>query len=493
MSRSFRRKLAYKSHYWFFHIYFSHYITYPTADFHKEIFEITEDENNKLAVVVAFRGSGKSTLAAQSLPIWAMLGKLQKKFVIISSLTATQSRLILKAIQTELETNKLLINDFGPFEEDDQEWRSNSLVILRYNTRISAFSTGEAIRGIKHNQYRPDLLVCDDIEDLSSVKTKEARDKTHQWLTGEVIPAGDKNTKTIIIGNLLHEDSVICRLQESIKKGKMKGIFRKYPLLAENGKCLWQGKFPTEGSINKLRAKTENDQAWYREYLLRIVSDQERVIHPEWIKQYINVPDVNNPSYYMSTATGVDLAISQKSQADYTAMVSAHIFRINDKLKIFILPNPINQKITFPETVQMLEYISRSLNSILFIEEVGYQAAIIQQLNDNGFQAKGVSPKGQDKRSRLSLVSQLIKNGTVLFPEKGTEDLIKQLVGFGVEKHEDLVDAFTTLILAILDNQKGYQQPIIIKCEGLYKGLLPFESSSRGSWAKGAFSRLRWQ
>jgi len=31
---------------------------------------------------------------------------------------------------------------------------------------------------MKHMQYRPDLIICDDIEDLQSVKTKEGRDKS---------------------------------------------------------------------------------------------------------------------------------------------------------------------------------------------------------------------------------------------------------------------------------------------------------------------------
>lgn len=47
----------------------------------------------------------------------------------------------------------------------------------------------------------------------------------------------------------------------------------------------------------------------------------------------------------------------------------------------------------------------------------------------------------------------------VLFPETGCERLIEQLVGFGVEKHDDLVDAFTMALLAFKssssDNQPG--------------------------------------
>lgn len=60
--RSVRRTLAKNSHYWFFSIYLNHYMKYPFAPFHHEMFQLTEDLSLRLAVLVAFRGSGKSTL-----------------------------------------------------------------------------------------------------------------------------------------------------------------------------------------------------------------------------------------------------------------------------------------------------------------------------------------------------------------------------------------------------------------------------------------------
>ena len=34
----------------------------------------------------------------------------------------------------------------------------------------------------------------------------------------------------------------------------------------------------------------------------------------------------------------------------------------------------------------------------------------------------------------------------------GCEELIEQLIGFGKEKHDDLADAFTILVLRIIEN-----------------------------------------
>ncbi|MHA1401742.1 MAG: phage terminase large subunit [Candidatus Heimdallarchaeaceae archaeon] len=449
-----RTKLATESHQWFFILYLSHYITHPPASFHDEIFAITEDESIKNAAIVAFRGSGKSTLITLSYVIWSILGKQQKKFVLILGHTMYQAKIYMKNIKEELETNELLQADLGPFQEEN-EWQAFSLVIPNYNARITCASYEQGIRGLRHRQYRPDLIICDDVEDLESVKTLESRDKTYNWLTGEVIPAGDQNTKLIVVGNLLHEDSLIMRIKKNIADKTFNGIFRAYPFIDDNKNITWPGKFPTEKEINDERQKIGSESAWQREYMLRIIPDTERVIYPEWIHYYDTLPDIEDEKNdYRYTATGIDIAISTKETADYTAMVSARIYGIGENRKIYIFPNIINERLSFPETVTKIKEVSKGLgNGIptkVFIEDVGYQKSIIQHLQEQGYPVEGVSVNGQDKRARLSLTTPYLQTKRIFFPKQGAKILIEQLLCFGSEKHDDLVDAFTILILKIM-------------------------------------------
>ena len=69
---------------------------------------------------------------------------------------------------------------------------------------------------------------------------------------------------------------------------------------------------------------------------------------------------------------------------------------------------------------------------------------------EGGVKAEAIKPKG-DKRTRLALTSTSIKSGVVKFPRQGCERLIQQLVGFGVEKHDDLADAFSLLVNSTMD------------------------------------------
>lgn len=457
--RSVRRSLAKNSHFWFFSLYLGHYIKYPFAPFHSEMFALTENIDLRLAVLVAFRGSGKSTLMTLSYPIWSIIGAQQKKFVLIVSQTQSQAKLHMANIKRELETNELLKADIGPFEEISDEWGSNSIVISKYEARITVASTEQSIRGLRHGQYRPDLVICDDVEDLNSVKTREARDKTFQWLVGEVLPIGDQNTKIIIVGNLLHEDCLLMRLKKGIENKKLNGQYYSFPLLDIDNNIAWSTKFKTLDDVEKLRATIGNDFAWYREYLLRIISDADRIVHPEWIQYYEELPPEEG-SKFRYTATGIDLAISQKESADYTAMVSAKVYGYQDELKVYILPYPVNERLSFPETYDMAKELSKELGNgqytKLYIEDVGYQAALIQDLERNNVPAEGVKVAGQDKRSRLALITHLIKHGKVLFPKGNkAEELIMQLTGFGIEKHDDLADAFSLLLLKVLEEDEG--------------------------------------
>jgi hypothetical protein len=65
-----------------------------------------------------------------------------------------------------------------------------SLVFSNMNARITAASSEQSIRGLRHGQHRPDLIIGDDVEDMASAKTKEGRQKTYGWLKGESRPTG---------------------------------------------------------------------------------------------------------------------------------------------------------------------------------------------------------------------------------------------------------------------------------------------------------------
>jgi len=461
-NRAVRQQVTKQSHLMFFHIFFPHYVKYPIAEFQKEIFRITEDTSNERACIVSFRGSSKSTLVTFSYSLWAVLGVQQKKFVLIVCQTQAQAKQHMMNLRHELEQNEILKSDLGPFREDlgSGEWAMSSLVFKNTGARIMVASVDQSIRGIRHRQYRPDLIILDDIEDMNSVKTYEGRTKIADWFSREIVPLGDLGTRIIIVGNLLHEDSLMMQLKRRIERKELEGIFRWFPLIDSKGKCLWPEKFDTREKIEQLRQGVANEAAWLMEYLLVVVSDTSRVIHPEWLAHYKEMPKKCEENEYRGASIGVDLAISEKDRADCTAMVVAHTFGYGDDMKIYVEPNPINDRIDFStslETAKLLSttYAYRNRNAHVYVENNGYFEAFVEMLRkERGIPVEGVQSRG-DKRTRLSVISMPVKAGRVFLPEQGAEELRTQLTGFGAERHDDLADAFSLVIGEIVKRNRS--------------------------------------
>lgn len=460
--RKVRVAIVRESHWLFFHFYFAHYVKYSTAQFQSEIFSLTENESTGNFFVVAFRGSGKSTIITTSYPIWAILGRQQKKFVLILCQTQSQAKQHMMNLRRELESNTILKSDLGPFREESDEWGSSSLVFSQLNARITAASSEQSIRGLRHNQHRPDLVICDDVEDMASTKTREGRNKTYQWLTAEVIPTGDRDTRLVIVGNLLHEDSLLMRIKEDVKKERIDGVFKEFPII-RGKEILWPGKYPSMKDIENEKRKAGNEFAWEREYMLHIVADEEQAIHREWIHYYDELPsgekDWQGYNKHIEVRIGVDLAISKRDTADYTAMVPVWLYGDEEELRIYILPKIVNRKMDFPETVDLCKVLDNSYHRetkrhpIFVIEDVAYQQALPQQLQSEGIRnVRTTRPGNQDKRTRLVLTAHAVKSGKILFPREGCEELITQIVHFGVEAHDDLADAFANVVLDTIEN-----------------------------------------
>ena len=455
-----RQAVARESHTMFFHLYFPHYVRYPIAEFQKDIFRITEDQSNKLACIVAFRGSGKSTLVTFSYSLWATLGVQQKKFVLIICQTQAQARQHMSNLKYELEHNRLLKSDLGPFREDTNtgEWAISSLVFQNTGAPIMIASVDQSIRRIRHHEYRPDLLILDDIEDMQSAKTYESRTKLFDWFSREVIPLGDIGTRTIIVGNLLHEDALVMKLRRMMDRKELKGTYCWFPLLNESGECLWPGKFDTKGKIEDLQMSVANELAWRQEYLLEIVADATRVVDPKWIQYYKELPK-SGTMRYRESCIGIDLAISDSKKADKTAMVVGHVYGYGAEMRIYIAPKPVNERLNFPAALERAKALSATImhnvRAKLFIEDNAYQKALPEMMQKDGYPAVGVTAQG-DKRSRIVLISPLIKNGIVVFPETGCEELLAQLTGFGSELHDDLVDALSLLVLQVSKVNQPY-------------------------------------
>ncbi|MCF7815871.1 MAG: hypothetical protein K9M10_04060 [Candidatus Pacebacteria bacterium] len=269
-----RTAIVYESHEAFCSIYLRRHLKYDFAFFHREMFRITEKYQHKLNVFMAFRGSGKSTILNLSNALWSITGKHKKKFVLIVSKTRVQSQSHFENIKQELQENELLKHDLGPFQATKEDWGAYTIEIPKYGAKIMCIGANQNIRGLKYRDHRPDLIICDDIEDITSFEYGEKVELLYEWFMGELLSIGDETTNIVVLGNLLNPRSIMCKLAVAIRKGEMPGLFRAYPLLDDRNRILWSAKYPDVKAIKDIENGLPKPQRgelysiFAREYLL---------------------------------------------------------------------------------------------------------------------------------------------------------------------------------------------------------------------------------
>jgi len=160
--------------------------------------------------LAAPRGNAKSTLSTLILPLWCIAGA-RKKFIVIISDTTEQAEEFLDGIKSELEANERLIEDFPEACGSGRIWKASKL-ITENGVAVRCWGKRKRLRGARHGNRRPDLVICDDLEDDENIDSPDQREKDRKWFFKAVMKIGGRYTVYIVIGTLLHYDSLLARL-----------------------------------------------------------------------------------------------------------------------------------------------------------------------------------------------------------------------------------------------------------------------------------------
>ncbi len=198
--------------------YFPHYMEKPSSELHryfcKRFVEMIKTSvktgiGNKESDA-APRGNAKSTWTTLALPLWCAAFKY-RKFSLIVSETATQAEDFIQFIKLELESNERLAQDFPNLCGEGPIWRSDT-IITQNGIKIRGVGAGQKMRGMRHGSKRPDLVIGDDLENDEAVESPEQRKKLEKWFFKALMKIGQKDTVYIIIGTILHYDSLLNNL-----------------------------------------------------------------------------------------------------------------------------------------------------------------------------------------------------------------------------------------------------------------------------------------
>jgi hypothetical protein len=286
--------------------FFKEHLTSEVPEFHKEIYKLLP---NSLRLVLATpRGHGKSTICSIFYPLWLALFKKRKDICIISA-SETLAIEWLRKIKRELEYNPKIIAFFGDLKSD--KWTENH-IIANNSARVNIRARGAQgqIRG-----FRPDCLICDDLETNETVESEEQRKKLKDWIFKDCLNTLLPEGQFIVIGTIIHPLSVLSDLLIA-DNGWEKRKFKAYrDGIQEKGNELW----PVLWSHEKLQERKKEIGSWAfaSEYMNDPVSDETAPIKESMIRYWKDFPQT------YSSVIAIDPAYSDDERADFK--VASHI------------------------------------------------------------------------------------------------------------------------------------------------------------------------
>ena len=181
----------------------------PVPECHREWWDACCSDH-KFVAIAAPRGSAKSTAITHSYTLAKVVFR-ESRFVIIVSDTEAQSILFLNDLKKEMMENEDLRALFG-IQELVKD--SETDIIVQFNdghqARLMAKGSEQKLRGLKWNHQRPDLIVCDDMENDELVMNRDRRIKFQRWFSSALLPVRSDKGIIRMVGTILHTDSLLA-------------------------------------------------------------------------------------------------------------------------------------------------------------------------------------------------------------------------------------------------------------------------------------------
>jgi predicted phage terminase large subunit-like protein len=198
--------------------YFPHYCTHANSRLHDYLdarLPAIADAAGQHDAIAAPRGEAKSTNVGLMFLIWCLVTG-RKHFAVLIMDGYEVAATALEGAKAELEANPRLRMDYPHATGQGRVWQAG-VILTPDNRKVQAFGAGKRMRGLRHGPHRPDLIVCDDLENDENVRNVAQRDKLESWLKRTVLQLGetDGSSDYLVIGTVLHYDSVLSRLLDN--------------------------------------------------------------------------------------------------------------------------------------------------------------------------------------------------------------------------------------------------------------------------------------
>lgn len=195
---------------------FPQIFTRPFSPKMQTLFEALDDRSLQQLVVIAFRGIGKTSIIQQGYASREICFN-ETDFLLTLSSSATLAVMQSESLKVQLSTNPNLVSMFGAIKSEKREsFFSKDIWITSQGNIILPRGAGQQVRGLNVMNKRPSLLLTDDAENPTELKTDESVDAFRRWFFADYINVVDRGTSSwrhIVMGTKSIPKTILKDLQ----------------------------------------------------------------------------------------------------------------------------------------------------------------------------------------------------------------------------------------------------------------------------------------
>ncbi len=421
--------------------------------------------------IAAARDSAKTTMTCAFMT-WAGLEGLIK-FALLIGASHKKACEFLSLIKNDILESPC-IQEFYPNScKKGSIWNREEIELSNGFTIRANGCGAKGIRGAQSRFGRPDLVICDDIENDEQVRSAEQRDKVGQWIDNTVLNlgAGDRRAIVLMIGTTLRQDSVLLR---KIENPYWKSFVLKAILEWPDNFNLWEDwhemrcNFGSE-SANAFYKKNEPallqgaEVAWPERYSLKHLMEKyfsaPITFQSEFQQRPISEANLFNDSIFYWEAEkdlpengfylgAVDPALGNDSRrADYSAIIIGYC--VPKQTRIYVVNAFLSRAPSSEIASQIIQFQRQYKCTSWVVESHSWQSLFRQHLVERAATAQVPLPvypikPENTKDSRIKSLHPFFFNQNILL-HRTQKMLIQQLKNYPFDAHDDGPDALEML------------------------------------------------
>lgn len=382
------------------------------------------------------RQHAKSTHGNMGYPLHLMFND-EVWFMLLMGFNEKKAARLLRDLQTELQYNHRIINDFGvQFSHGD--WADGSFMTTK-GVAFESLSYLQDPAGLRNGQYRPDYASVDDVENRKKAKNKVIVREAVDNILSNLGEAMDKDRRRLVINNNRKaKGGIIDTIVDDIGK-KKNTVVSLVNAVGANGKSNWPERYPNK--YWKEKKATTTHRVWEREYMNNPIEDGN-IIKPEQIRWKMPL------SYKDYEALVLYGDMSYTATGDLKSM-----WLVGKTAREFHVLEGFHRQTTMPNaarwTYDLHEDELRGLDPLYMIEANFIQGMFLNDFDEEGDERGYYLPVRGDKRQKGDKFDRIENNLAPVF-ERG-------YIYFNELKRKD--PDFITGIDCILAFEKGSGAP----------------------------------